>query len=80
MLKLVVHIETTVYSQIHTKHINTLCGQNVEFLYVKPGGTYSNHCLFSDPHKTHNTLCGQNVDFIHSIPGGTYSYHGVSVG
>jgi len=24
-----------VYSQIHTKHINTLCGQNVEFLSVK---------------------------------------------
>jgi hypothetical protein len=23
---------TTVYSQIHTKDINTLCGQNVEFL------------------------------------------------
>jgi hypothetical protein len=30
-------------SEIHTKHINTLCGQNVEFLNVKPGGTYSNH-------------------------------------
>jgi uncharacterized membrane protein len=27
----------------HTKHINTLCGQNVELLNVKPGGTYSNH-------------------------------------
>jgi hypothetical protein len=24
-----------VYSQIHTKHINTLCGQNVQLLYVK---------------------------------------------
>ena len=24
-----------VFSQIHTKHINTLCGQNVEFLNVK---------------------------------------------
>ena len=22
-------------SQIHTKHINTLCGQNVELLHVK---------------------------------------------
>jgi hypothetical protein len=31
-----------VCSQIHTKHINTLCGQNVEFLSVKRGGTYSN--------------------------------------
>jgi len=30
-----------VCSQIHTKHINKLCGQNVEFLKVKPGGTYS---------------------------------------
>jgi hypothetical protein len=30
--------------EIHTKHINTLCGQNVEFGGVKPGGTYSDHC------------------------------------
>jgi hypothetical protein len=28
---------------IHTKHINTLCGQNVELLNVKRGGMYSNH-------------------------------------
>ena len=32
-----------VCSQIHTKHINTLCGQNVELLNFKPGGTYSDH-------------------------------------
>jgi hypothetical protein len=32
-----------VCSQIHTKHINTLCGQNVELLSVKPGGSYSDH-------------------------------------
>ena len=25
-----------VCSDIHTKHINTLCGQNVELLNVKP--------------------------------------------
>jgi len=25
-----------VCSEIHTKHINTLCGQNVEFVNVKP--------------------------------------------
>jgi hypothetical protein len=25
-----------VRSEIHTKHINTLCGQNVEFVNVKP--------------------------------------------
>jgi hypothetical protein len=24
-----------VYSEIHTKHINTLCGQNVELLNIK---------------------------------------------
>ena len=29
----------TVCSQMHTKHVNTLCGQNVELLNVKPGGT-----------------------------------------
>jgi len=32
-----------VCSEIHTKHINTLCGQNVELLNVKTGGTYSDH-------------------------------------
>ena len=32
-----------VCSEIHTKHINTLCGQNVELLNVKTCGTYSNH-------------------------------------
>jgi RecB family endonuclease NucS len=32
-----------VCSEIHIKHINALCGQNVEFLGIKPGGTYSNH-------------------------------------
>jgi hypothetical protein len=31
-----------VCAEIHTKHINTLCGQHVEFVNVKPGGTYSN--------------------------------------
>jgi hypothetical protein len=32
-----------VCSEIHTKHINTLCGQNLEFVNVKHGGIYSNH-------------------------------------
>ena len=27
-----------VCSQIHTKHINTLCGRNMELLNVKPDG------------------------------------------
>jgi hypothetical protein len=30
-----------VCSEIHTKHINTLCGKKAEFVKVKPGGTYS---------------------------------------
>jgi hypothetical protein len=37
-----------VCSEIHTKHINTLCGQNVEFVNVKPGGTYSDHDMRTD--------------------------------
>jgi len=32
-----------ICSQIHTKHVNKLCGQNVQLLNVKLGGTYSNH-------------------------------------
>jgi hypothetical protein len=32
-----------VCSQIHTKHINALYGQNVEFLNVTADGTYSDH-------------------------------------
>ena len=37
-----------VCSQIHTKHINSLCGQNVEYVSVKPGGTYSDQCALND--------------------------------
>jgi len=32
-----------VYSQIHTKHINTLCGQNVGFYVVKADVSQSKH-------------------------------------
>jgi hypothetical protein len=32
-----------VYCDNYMEHINTLCGQNAEFLYVKVGGRYSNH-------------------------------------
>ena len=32
-----------VCSETHTKHINTLCGQNVEFVIIETGGTYRNH-------------------------------------
>jgi hypothetical protein len=37
-----------VCSEIHTKHINTVCGQNVEFVNVRRGGTYSNHWALLD--------------------------------
>jgi len=30
-------------SETHTNHTNALCGQNVEILDVKPGGTYNYH-------------------------------------
>ena len=33
----------TVCSEIHTEHTNILCGQDVEFVDIKPGGTYSDH-------------------------------------
>jgi hypothetical protein len=36
-----------VCSQIHTKHINTLCGQNVELLHVK----LSVHTVTTGHHK-----------------------------
>ena len=29
-----------ICSQIQTKHTNTLCGHNVEYVNVKPGGIY----------------------------------------
>ena len=46
-----------VCSEIHTKHINTVCGQNVEFVSVKPGDTYSNHCNYRfSPYRAVNTL------------------------
>ena len=32
-----------VCSEIRKKHINTLCGQNVELLNVKLGGIHSDH-------------------------------------
>jgi len=40
-----------VCSQIHTKHTNTLWGQNVEFVNVKPGVTSSDHWVFKNDSK-----------------------------
>jgi hypothetical protein len=33
-----------VCSEIHTEHVNTMGGQEVEFVKVKPSGTYSDLC------------------------------------
>jgi hypothetical protein len=33
-----------VYCENHMEHIDTLCGQNAQFLNVKVGGIYSYHC------------------------------------
>jgi len=46
-----------VCSEIHTKHINTLCVQNVELVNIKPGGTYINHRKYRfSPYRAVNTL------------------------
>ena len=37
-----------LHSEIHTKHINALCGQNVKFFNTEPGGTQSNHWSLKD--------------------------------
>jgi hypothetical protein len=49
-----------VCSQIHTKHINTLCGQKVELLNVKASGTYSNHWTLKS-HCYQSIILGTNV-------------------
>jgi len=45
-----------VCSQIHTKHMNTLCGQNVGFVKVKPSGSYSNHRALKDQYMSIHLL------------------------
>jgi hypothetical protein len=34
---------TAFYSEIQAKHVTELCGQNAEFVNIKPSSTYSNH-------------------------------------
>ena len=67
-----------VCSQIHTKHIHTLCGQNVECRTYRAVNTLrisyktSQLMLYSEiiavcsqiHTKCINTLCGQNVEFV----------------
>jgi hypothetical protein len=53
-----------VCSQIHTKYINTLCGQNVE-LCVLNLVVHIVTTVCSEIHIKHiNTLCVQNVEFL----------------
>ena len=52
-----------VCSEIHTKHINILCGQNVE-LYIK---------IESVPRSKHTP--SQLYNPVNVKPGGTYSNH-----
>ena len=65
-----------VCSQIHTKHINTLCGQNVECRTYRAVNTLRSvmetsqlmwyreiNAVCSEINAEHiNTLCGQNVE------------------
>ena len=78
-----------VCSQIHTKHINTLCGQNVECRTYRAVNTlrlgYKNQpvntiayseiiAVCSQIHTKHiNTVYGQNVELVSVKPGGTCS-------
>jgi hypothetical protein len=69
---------TAVCSEIHSKHINTLCGQNVELLNVIPGGTYSNHWVlqgyedcgeFSEVHRFPNPKSQVQMSKLHVVTG-----------
>jgi hypothetical protein len=55
-----------VCSQIHTKHINTPCVQNVEFVNVKPGGTYSDQSALKD--QTFDVSSGNLLVFMELSP------------
>ena len=51
-----------VCSQIHTKHISIVCGQNVELLSVQLGSTYSEHCAV-----TRGNHLVESVDVLRAI-------------
>jgi hypothetical protein len=53
--------------QIHTKHINPLCGQNVKFVNVKPGGTYSDHRALESYVNQCHTITERNLSHSESF-------------
>ena len=50
-----------VCSEIHTKHINTLCGQNAELLNVEPGGRKIHHSALDSLRKNPSSLPTQDL-------------------
>ena len=62
-----------VCSQTHTKHINTLGGQNVEFVTVQPGCIYSN--------STERPLCNGCMQHhtVNALPNLLHKRHAVLV-
>jgi hypothetical protein len=82
-----------VCTQIHTKHINTLCGQNVECRTYRAVNTlrlsyknqpvnsvqWNNHCLFSDPHKTHKYTAWAECRICVKHNGGSSNHVGFAV-
>jgi len=45
------------------KYMNTVCGHNTEFIEVKFGVTYRNHCILSyTGHMFMSVLCSSQLD------------------
>jgi hypothetical protein len=40
-----------IYCESHKKHVNTLCGQNVDFLHATAYGPYAGLCMVTVYHK-----------------------------
>jgi hypothetical protein len=57
-----------VCSEIHTKHINRLCGQNVELLKVKPDVTIAGGCTNLSLSFIKSDFCGSAGAAPHTLP------------